>query len=177
MKRDSGEVSGWVASVFELVCLQVLISRRPLLHFHKRTKSVSCSFQRELCCCWCCCWTVERGTEEGLYVCPQWIFIHFDRAALLSEPPFPSIPQVQGNTAVFYFIIIFLKSWLLFNITAYSLHLAAALTFYLELNFFHYVFFFPHPSLNPGIWRPLDIDPFSSSAFICCVAGGHMVAD
>lgn len=35
------------------------------------------------------------------------------------------------------------RSWLLFNITAYSLHLATTLTFCLELNFSHYVFFLP----------------------------------
>lgn len=50
-----------------------------------------------------------------------------------------SIPQVQGNAVALQKK----RSWLLFNITAYSLHLAAALTFCLELNFFHYVCFFP----------------------------------
>ena len=40
-------------------------------------------------------------------------------------------------------MLYFKKLWLLFNITAYSLHLAAVLPFYLKLNFFHYVIFNP----------------------------------
>lgn len=98
-----------------------------------------------------------KGERKKVYM-----FVHIGYLVIWVEPPFwrDTFPlsMLKSREIVLYFK----KYWLLFNITAYSLHLAAALPFYLELNFFHYVIFF----LNPGVQGPQKSIPSALQLYL-----------
>lgn len=64
------------------------------------------------------------------------------------------------------------RCWLLFNIIAYGVHLAAVLAFNSKLNFFHYSFFF---FFNLSIQRLQKSIPVCFS-YICCSVGVGFVS-